>query len=92
MIQYFSFIPNKFGITKEIVENAKMWSFLNSDPLYLGVEKIKFNYNKTRKKLRNVVFIGSLVKTKDIDEFIRLSSYFPEIIFNVVGDGPERKD
>ena len=26
MIQYFSLIPNKFGITKEIVEN-EMWSF-----------------------------------------------------------------
>ena len=91
MIQHFSLIPNRFGITKGIIENAKCGVVLNSVPLYLGVEKIKFNYNKSRKKLRNVVFIGSFVKTKDIDEFIQLSSYFPEISFNLVGDGPESK-
>ena len=27
MIQYFSLIPNKFGITKDIVENAKCGVF-----------------------------------------------------------------
>ena len=91
MIQHFSLIPNKFGITKGIVDNAKCGVILNSNPLYLGVEKTTFNYNKPRKKLRNVVFIGSLIKTKDIDEFIKLSSYFPKISFNVVGDGPEKR-
>ena len=39
MQNYFSLIPNIYGITQYIVQNASCGVKLNNNPLYLGVEK-----------------------------------------------------
>lgn len=88
---YFSLIPNVFGITNKIVENATYGIVLHKEILFLGVENNMFRYDKKRELLSNIIFIGSLVKTKDINEFIELATFFPDLTFNVVGDGPEKE-
>ena len=91
MKRYFSLIPNVFGITNYIVENATCGINFQKESLSLGVEKNMFHHEIKRESLRNIIFIGSLVKTKDINEFIELAVSFPEITFNVVGSGPEKE-
>ena len=91
MTNYFSLFSKRFGITTDIIANAKCGVDLNISPLFLGVEKKLFYNRSQRMALRNVIFIGSLIQRKKIDEFIKLSSLFPKINFNIVGDGPDKK-
>ena len=91
MTNYFSLFSKRFGITTDIIDNAKCGVDLNISPLFLGVEKKLFYNRSSRMALRNVIFIGSLIQRKKIDEFIKLSSLFPKINFNIVGDGPDKK-
>ena len=91
MKQYFSLIPNIFGITDHIINRANCGVNLEKYPLYLGVEKDNFHAKK-KVELKNIIFIGSLVKTKEIDEFIKLAILFPSLIFNIVGDGPLKEE
>ena len=89
MKSYFSYIPNIYGITNDIIMNAKCGVKINHNTLSLGVEKETF-YNKINKEsLKNIVFIGSLVQRKNVKEFVDLSNHFPNINFNIVGTGPE---
>ena len=85
---YFKHIPNIFGITKHIVDNANCGVKLKSDILYLGVEVNMFN-NNHKNKLKNIVFVGNLTKRKRVQQFIELSNIFPDIQFNIIGDGIE---
>tara|TARA_B100001250_G_scaffold40975_1_gene32437 strand:- start:19830 stop:20867 length:1038 start_codon:yes stop_codon:yes gene_type:complete len=88
MRQYFSLIPNIFGITKHIIENANCGIQLGEEPLFLGVEKQDFYFVKKARPLKNLIFIGSLIERKEAREIIELAKYFPELTFNIVGDGP----
>ena len=88
MIKYFSLIPNIFGITNHIIKNANCGVQLNKKPLFLGVEKQFFLNNRSRSELKNIVFIGSLIKRKNVNEFVELAVFFPDLIFNIVGNGP----
>ena len=90
MRRYFQLIPNIFGITKNIIKNANCGVLLNKDPLFLGVDKQEFYFGNTRKSLKNIIFVGSLIARKEVQELINLAKCFPELIFNIVGDGPEK--
>ena len=85
MQNYFSLIPNIYGITKYIIQNARCGVKLNNHPLYLGVEKDSFLPEK-KKSLKNIVFIGSLIRRKNIEEFFRLAKIFPNLNFHVIGN------
>ena len=91
MTSYFSLFSKRFGITSDIIANAKCGVDLNTSPLFLGVEKKLFYSESSRTSLRNIIFIGSLIQRKKVDDFIKLSSLFPKIKFNIVGEGPEKK-
>ena len=91
MTNYFLLFSKRFGITSDIIDNAKCGVYLNASPLFLGVEKKLFYSEYSRTSLRNIIFIGSLIQRKKVDEFIKLSSLFPKINFNIVGEGPEKK-
>ena len=79
------YISNIYGITKHIIQNAKCGVKLNNSPLYLGVEKDNF-FAEKKKTLKNIVFIGSLIRRKKIEEFFRLANIFPNLNFHVIGN------
>ena len=83
---HFRFTKNIFGITKFIINNATCGVRLNNNPLYLGVDIDLYKFNQ-KAKLKNIVFIGSLKKRKRVDEFIRISAYFSDINFYIIGSG-----
>ena len=85
MQNYFSLIPNIYGITKHIVDNASCGVMLKNKPLYLGVEKDCF-FPVKKHSLKNIVFIGSLIRRKNIEEFFRLAHIFPNLQFHVIGN------
>ena len=85
MQKYFKNIPNIYGITQHIVQNAVCGVKLNKMPLYLGVESDNFT-NIKRSKLKNVVFIGSFIRRKKIDDYINLAKIFPKLNFHIVGN------
>jgi glycosyltransferase involved in cell wall biosynthesis len=88
MKNHFSLISHSFGITSEIIKKADCGIKLEQHPLFLGVESNLFSFRKTKKKLNNIVFIGSLLKTKNLDDFISLTSIYPLLNFHIIGEGP----
>ena len=58
---------------------------LNNKPLYLGVEKDNFLFDK-KKELKNIIFIGSFIRRKNIEDFLRLAQIFPNLNFHVIGN------
>ena len=85
MQNYFSLIPNIYGITKHIINNATCGVKLNNNPLYLGVEKDNF-FTEKKKTLHNIVCIGSLIRRKNIEEFFKLANIFPNLNFHIIGN------
>ena len=90
LINYFQRIPNIFGITNYIIDNANCGVTLENKVLYLGVESDLY-IEKVRKKIKNIVFVGSLKKRKRVGEFLQLAEIFPDINFNIIGDGSDMK-
>ena len=90
LVNYFQSIPNIFGITQHIIDNSNCGVRLESKVLYLGVDS-DFYCQKVRKKLKNIVCIGNLNKRKRVWEFLELAKKFPNINFNIIGDGIDRK-
>ena len=89
LINHFKYIPNIFGITQYIIDNANCGVQLEGKALYLGVETDLFSL-KVRANLRNIVFVGNLIKRKKTEEFLQLAQQFPHINFNIIGDGVDR--
>ena len=90
LVNYFQCIPNIFGITQYIIDNANCGVRLENKALYLGVESDLY-CQKLRNKLKNIVFVGNLNKRKRVGEFLELAKKFPNINFNIIGDGIDRK-
>jgi len=90
LVNYFQSIPNIFGITQYIIDNANCGVRLENKVLYLGVESDLY-CQKARNRLKNIVFIGNLNKRKRVGEFLELAKIFPNINFNIIGDGIDRK-
>ena len=91
MRNHFSFFNQIFGISHFLIQETKLVISINDTPLLLGVNVNQFN-SKIAQKLRSIVFVGGLVKRKRINEFLQLAKYYPQIRFNIVGDGSERNN
>ena len=91
LINHFSYFTNIFPITKYILDNSNCGVHLNSKVLYLGVDRANF-VPILKDNLRNIVFIGSLVNGKGTHEFVQLAKIFTKVKFNIIGDGPLRKE
>lgn len=91
LCSHFKYFSNIFPITKYIFDNASCGVSLNSKVLYLGVEKDNFSA-EIKEELKNIVFIGSLVRRKNIEEFCNLSKIFPNLNFHIIGNGPLMKE
>ena len=90
LVNYFKFIPNIFGITQYIIDNANCGVVLEEKVLYLGVDTDIY-FQKPRKRLKNIVFVGNLNKRKRAGEFLQLAEKFPDINFNIIGDGIDKE-
>lgn len=91
MVNYFRFIPNIFGITGHIINNANCGVILKKEILYLGVDTQDFTPKKINKKLENIIFIGSLIARKRVHKIIDLSRIFKNIKFHIIGGGSLNK-
>ncbi len=86
---FYNGYDHTFSITRFMsTENEKAVGIKSEDVLYLGVESDTFKCTRAseRKELKNIVFIGSNLKHKRIEEFIALARRFPEISFHAAGD------
>ena len=86
MKEYFNLIPNIYGISSYLINDSNCGVKLYSFPLYLGVEN-EFFTSSVSSSLSNIVFMGSLIKRKNIDEILDLAVDFKDLTFHIIGDG-----
>ena len=48
--------------------------------------KIKQDKKKINNVVKNVIFVGHVMRSKGIDELLEVSKLFPNITFNIVGE------
>ena len=85
MKRHFDLIPYVYGISKFIIYQSTCGVKLQKNPLYLGVDNEHFFYRESE-SLKDIVFIGSLIQRKNIEEFFKLAKKFPNLNFHVVGN------
>jgi len=88
VVRRFKYFDNIYAITTHILNHTK-YIELDNSLLLLGVNTSQFTVNIS-KELRSIVFIGSLIKRKRVEEIVELAINYPKIKFNVIGDGSER--
>jgi glycosyltransferase involved in cell wall biosynthesis len=88
MKSHFSMIPNVFGITPHLILSSNCGVLINKNPLFLGVDMNNFKNKGVKNKVENLVFIGSLIKRKNLNDILNLAKYFKNLTFNIIGDGP----
>ena len=89
MKNHFSYFKQVFGISHFLIQETQSVIFMNDTPLLLGVNVHQFD-SKLAKKLRSIVFVGGLIKRKRVDEFLQLAEFYPQINFNIIGNGSEK--
>lgn len=89
-LRHFAYYePNLFAITRFLIKDVgnRRGYRISSRVLYLGVESKKFlNPHKDAKELRNIVFIGNKLPTKNIFDFMEISKIYKDINFHIIGD------
>ena len=91
LVNHFKYFSNIFPITKYILDTASCGVKLANRTLCLGVEKDNFSA-EIKKELKNIVFVGSLIREKNIKVFCSLSKIFPNLNFHIIGIGPLMKE
>ena len=89
MKNHFSYFKQVFGISHFLNQETQSVIIMNDNPLSLGVNVHQFS-SKTAQKLRSIIFVGGFMKRKRLDEFLQLAELYPQITFNIVGNGPEK--
>jgi len=89
MKNHFSYFNQVFGISHFLIQETRSVISMNDIPLSLGVNVHQFN-SKIAQKLRSIIFVGGLIKRKRVDEFLQLAEFYPQINFNIIGNGPEK--
>ncbi|MEA1954441.1 MAG: glycosyltransferase family 4 protein [Campylobacterota bacterium] len=70
---------------KDINKNSVNLNSLDSI-LYLGVDLSTITVKKEISKvLKNIIFIGNDMQRKRVDEYLKLSKLYPNLIFHIVG-------
>tara|TARA_B100001758_G_C18416864_1_gene620797 strand:+ start:11150 stop:12187 length:1038 start_codon:yes stop_codon:yes gene_type:complete len=87
---HFALINKIFPITTFLQVNASSLIPVQESVLPLGVDINQFSVSK-RLKLESIVFVGSLIKRKQLQEFIHLACTYPHLDFNLIGDGEEKE-
>ena len=88
MKKHFTYFNAVFGITQQLINSTNQVINMRETPLFLGVDLKNFSrHNKER--LSSIVFVGGLIKRKRVYEFIALAELYPNLQFNIVGEGTE---
>lgn len=91
-IASFKYFDRVYSITKYLKEyNFKHHNIQSeSVPLYLGSDIDTFiNLEKSIIELKNIVYIGRVLKRKGIYDFLDVAKNFPDLNFHIVGEGDE---
>jgi glycosyltransferase involved in cell wall biosynthesis len=91
MKDYFANFNAVFGITQHIIDSCHSLINIRNKPLFLGVD-LKSYYYINKKVCYSIIFIGSLIRRKRVDRFIRLAKLFPMLDFKIVGHGIEHEN
>ena len=88
MKNYFSYFNQVFGITYFLIKKTKEILDLQENALFLGVNTDQF-CSRIVNKLESIVFVGGLIDRKRVSEFLELAKLYPQIVFNIIGNGSE---
>lgn len=86
--QLYNGYDRTYSITKYMSEeNKRLLNIISDGVLYLGVETetFKSSHRRLSSSLSKIIFIGTDLQRKRVDEYINLSKVFPEIEFHIVG-------
>lgn len=87
-LQAINSFEKKYSITKFMQEYNKKNAGIHSDGiLHLGVKSQIFENSTKKELLSDVIFIGSNMKRKGIEEYIAMAERFPQLTFHIVGNG-----
>lgn len=89
LAHFRAYEPHLYSITRFLVKDvgARRGYHFAPEILYLGVESKRFlNQDKKTDGLKNIVFIGNKLPTKNIFDFIEASTLNPDIQFHIIGD------
>lgn len=89
---HFSYFDKIFPITKHLSHQSNSLINIGADILPLGVYSNFFQPSIKESKLKQVVFVGGIIKRKKVDEFIKLANIFPDLSFTIIGEGEQRKE
>jgi glycosyltransferase involved in cell wall biosynthesis len=89
MNYHFSFFDKIYPISKFLYNSTKDIIQIEKDPLYLGVASDVFERNEST-LLKEVVYIGGLIKRKQVHQILKLARRYNDLRFNIIGDGSER--
>ena len=90
-VQYFKLFNKVFPITNFIKNNNEIDFNLDNTVLRLGVSDFFF-HDKTSFKVKNIIFIGNLNKSKGILELLDFVDFFPNLMFHIIGEGELKKE
>ncbi|MCI6191574.1 MAG: glycosyltransferase family 4 protein [Megasphaera elsdenii] len=88
LLQFFSNVYDAFAINNDLKKEATRVFNKDTNLLYLGCnhpytqDAILF-----KKKLRRIIFVGSVIERKKPLLFVQLAQCFPQLEFVMVGDG-----
>jgi glycosyltransferase involved in cell wall biosynthesis len=89
MKNHFSYFKKVFGITHFLIQKTQVLLKMHDIPLFLGVNVNQFS-SKIAQEVKSIVFVGGLIKRKRVGEFVQLAQLHPQIIFHIIGNGPEK--
>lgn len=81
-----------YSITRHMaVENERIMGIKSEGVLYLGVDSNLFHIPNRQhdKGLTDLIFIGSNLRHKHIEEYLKLSTMFASLTFHIAGGYPE---
>ena len=94
VIEFYNYTDKVFPLTDFLGKyNSKKHNLdIETKTLYLGCDTKLFQNAKLKSsKVNKIVFIGRLMKRKGIYDYISIAQSFPQIEFNIFGNGEERE-
>ncbi|MEE2700032.1 MAG: glycosyltransferase family 4 protein [Bacteroidota bacterium] len=89
--KYFKYFDKIFAITKHLSKQSNQLVTIDNNPLFLGVNYDSFTLNKIKTELKQIVFVGGIIKRKRVEEVVELAKHFSALSFVIVGEGVQRE-
>lgn len=77
-----------FSITKYMAKyNYDATGLVSCGVLYLGIDYNRFCNSDSKTKLTNIIFVGSNMRDKGINDYLNMAKLLPNIKFHIAGGG-----